>query len=76
VDGLEEALLADGRPELFNADLAVAVHERDLDGDPIVLREVIAIRMDGHGRASVNIFVERLWRRVKNEDIDLTVCLP
>ena len=34
MDGLEEALLADGRPELFNADLAVAVHERGLDGDP------------------------------------------
>ena len=37
----------------------------------VLLREGIAISMDGRGRALDNIFVERLWRRVKDEDIDL-----
>jgi putative transposase len=37
----------------------------------VLLREDIAISMDGRGRALDNIFVERLWRSVKYEDIYL-----
>jgi len=36
----------------------------------VLLREGIAISMDGRGRALDNIFVERLWRSVKYEDVD------
>ena len=37
----------------------------------VLLREGIAISMDGRGRALDNIFVERLWRSVKYEDVYL-----
>lgn len=37
----------------------------------MLLREGVAISMDGRGRALDNIFVERLWRNVKHEDVYL-----
>ncbi len=37
----------------------------------VLKREGVAISMDGRGRALDNIFVERLWRNVKHEDVYL-----
>ena len=47
----------------------IAIHERRLHER--FKRDGIAISMDGRGRAFDNIFVERLWRSVKHEDIYL-----
>jgi putative transposase len=68
VSALERALRA-GQPEVFNTDqgvqfTSVAFTER-------LLEREIRISMDGRGRALDNIFVERLWRSVKYEDIYL-----
>jgi putative transposase len=65
---LEDAL-SQGRPEIFNTDQG-----SQLTGDDFtdVLRvHGIAISMDGRGRFSDNIFVERLWRSLKYEDVYL-----
>ncbi len=69
VDCLEEALLHYGRPEIFNTDQGVQFTST-LFTDTLK-REEIDISMDGRGRALDNIFVERLWRSVKYEDIYL-----
>jgi putative transposase len=68
LETLEEAL-SDAQPEIFNSDqgsqfTAVAFTER--------LKEYgVAISMDGRGRAIDNVFVERLWRSVKHEEVYL-----
>jgi putative transposase len=67
-DMLEEALSL-GRPEIFNTDqgvqfTALAFTERLKQAD-------VSISMDGRGRCLDNVFVERLWRTVKYEDIYL-----
>ena len=69
VDCLEDALRAHGRPEIFNTDQGSQFTSAAFTG--VLLREEIAISMDGRGRALDNIFVERLWRSVKYEDIYL-----
>ena len=69
VDCLEEALRIHGRPEIFNTDQGAQFTSTAFTG--VLLREGIAISMDGRGRALDNIFVERLWRSVKYEDIYL-----
>jgi putative transposase len=66
VDCLEEALRNYGKPEIFNSDQGS--HQRTSLNSK---REEIQISMDGRGRAFDNIFVERLWRNVKYEDIYL-----
>lgn len=68
LEALDEALIA-GRPETFNTDqgpqyTSTAFTGRLKDND-------IKISMDGRGRALDNVFVERLWRSVKYEDIYL-----
>lgn len=69
VDGLQEALRRFGVPEIFNTDQGAQFTRHDfinvLKGHPI------RISRDGRGRAADNIFVERLWRTVKYEDIYL-----
>jgi putative transposase len=69
VDCLEEALQTHGRPEIFNSDQGVQFTSEAFTG--VLLREGVAISMDGRGRALDNIFVERLWRSVKYEDVYL-----
>ncbi len=69
VDGLEDALRADGRPEIFHTAHGSQFTSAVFTG--ILLREGIAISMDGRGRALDNLFVERWWRRVKYEDLSL-----
>jgi putative transposase len=68
VEALEDAL-SKGRPEIFNTDQG-----SQFTGDDFidVLRvHGVAISMDGRGRFSDNIFVERLWRSLKYEEVYL-----
>jgi len=63
---LEEALRA-GRPEVFNTDQGVQFTAAAFSGR--LESAGVAVSMDGRGRALDNVFVERLWRSVKYEDI-------
>jgi len=58
-----------GRPEIFNSDQGAQFTSHDFTKR--LLDEGIRISMDGRGRVFDNIFVERLWRTVKYEDIYL-----
>lgn len=69
VDCLEDALREHGRPGVFNSDQGSQFTSHVFTG--VLKRERIAISMDGRGRALDNIFVERLWRNVKHEDVYL-----
>ena len=69
VDCLEGALRAHGKPELFNSDQGSQFTSKAFTGT--LERQGIVISMDGRGRAFDNIFVERLWRSVKHEDVYL-----
>jgi len=69
VDCLEEAIRRHGKPEIFNSDQGSQFTSDEFTG--ILIREGIVISMDGRGRAFDNIFVERLWRNVKYEDVYL-----
>ena len=66
---LEDALRLFGTPEVFNTDQGSQFTSGAFTG--VLKREGIAISMDGRGRAFYNIFVERLWRNVKHEDVYL-----
>lgn len=66
LEALNESL-STGRPEIFNTDQGVQFTARAYTGR---LEEAgVAVSMDGRGRALDNVFVERLWRSVKYEDI-------
>lgn len=69
VDCLEQALHDYGTPEIFNTDQGSQFTSDAFSGK--LLEKGIAISMDGRGRALDNIFVERLWRSVKYEDVYL-----
>ena len=68
VEALEAALRAK-RPEIFNTDQGTQFTSEDFTG--ILKAREIAISMDGRGRCLDNIFVERLWRTVKYEEVYL-----
>jgi putative transposase len=59
--------LPQGQPEIFNTDQGVQFTAHDFTGQ--LESNGIKISMDGRGRAFDNIFIERLWRSVKYEDI-------
>jgi putative transposase len=66
LEALDEALQR-GRPEIFNTDQGSQFTSREYTGR---LEEAgVAVSRDGRGRALDNVFVERLWRSVKYEDI-------
>jgi putative transposase len=65
---LEEAL-AQGRPEIFNTDQGVQFTAEAWTGR--LESAGVPVSMDGRGRCLDNVFVERLWRSVKYEDIYL-----
>jgi putative transposase len=66
LEALDEAL-ARGRPEIFNTDQGSQFTAREYTDR---LEEAgVAVSRDGRGRALDNVFVERLWRSVKYEDI-------
>jgi putative transposase len=68
LDALRQALLA-GDPEIFNTDQGVQFTALEFTG--CLEAAGIRISMDSRGRALDNIFIERLWRSVKYEDIYL-----
>ncbi len=65
---LEKALRI-SKPEIFNSDQGSQFTSADFTG--ILEREGIKVSMDGRGRVFDNIFVERLWRTVKYEEVYL-----
>ena len=69
VDCLEDALRNHGKPEIFNSDQGSQFTSDAFT--KVLQREGVTISMDGRGRAFDNIFVERLWRSVKHEDVYL-----
>ena len=66
LDALDEAL-AQGKPAIFNTDQGVQFTSNDFTA--VLSEATIAISMDGRGRYLDNIFIERLWRTLKYEDI-------
>jgi len=69
VSALEEAMARFGRPEIFNTDQGSQFTSAAFTGT--LAASGIKISMDGRGRWMDNVFVERLWRSLKYEDIYL-----
>ena len=69
LEAVEEALARQGRPEIFNTDQGSQFTSAAFTG---LLRDnAVAISMDGRGAWRDNVFVERLWRSVKYEEVYL-----
>lgn len=66
IEALERGLVVE-RPEIFNTDQGVQFTSSLFTGR--LENNGIKISMDGKGRALDNVFIERLWRSVKYEDI-------
>ena len=69
VEALEEALMRFGKPEIFNTDQGSQFTSEDFTRR--LNSNGIRISMDGKGRWMDNVFIERLWRTVKYEDVYL-----
>ena len=69
VEALEEALVRFGRPEIFNTDQGSQFTSAAFTGR--LAAAGIRISMDGRGRWMDNVFIERLWRSLKHEDVYL-----
>jgi putative transposase len=66
LDALDRALTS-AHPEIFNTDQGVQFTSKDFTNR--LLQSQIRISWDGRGRALDNVFVERLWRSVKYEEV-------
>ena len=69
LEAVEEALAKHGKPEIFNTDQGSQFTSAPFTG--LLLDHKIAISMDGKGAWRDNVFVERLWRSVKYEEVYL-----
>ena len=69
VEALEEAIGKHGKPEIFNTDQGSQFTGEAFTG--VLLANGIAISMDGKGSWRDNVFVERLWKSVKYEEVYL-----
>jgi putative transposase len=69
VEALEEAIAKYGPPEIFNSDQGSQFTSNDFTR--VLKANSIKISMDGKGRWIDNVFVERLWRSVKYEEVYL-----
>jgi putative transposase len=69
VSALEEALARFGTPEIFNTDQGSQFTSAAFTG--VLMAAGVRISMDGRGRWMDNVFIERLWRSLKHEDIYL-----
>ena len=67
-----EDTLARGKPEVFNTDRGSQFTSREFT--QVLQEQGVKVSMDGKGRYSINIFVERLWRTVKYEEVYLKAC--
>jgi len=68
-EALTQALRHGSQPEIFNTDQGVQFTSNDFTS--LLKHAGIQISMDGRGRALDNVFVERLWRTVKYEEVYL-----
>ncbi len=69
IEAVQEALAKHGRPEIFNTDQGSQFTGADFTG--MLIDNKIAISMDGKGAWRDNVFVERIWRSVKYEEVYL-----
>ena len=69
IETLQEALAKHGKPEIFNTDQGSQFTCPAFTG--VLIENAIAISMDGKGAWRDNVFVERLWRSVKYEEVYL-----
>lgn len=69
IEALEEALDRHGRPEIFNTDQGSQFTSTAFTD--ILLKASVKISMDGKGSWRDNVFVERLWRSIKYEEMYL-----
>ncbi|HEY3776705.1 MAG TPA: IS3 family transposase [Rhizomicrobium sp.] len=69
LEAVEEALAKHGSPDIFNTDQGSQFTSAEFTG--LLLNNGIAISMDGKGSWRDNVFVERLWRSVKYEEVYL-----
>ena len=69
LEALEEALARFGRPEIFNSDQGSQFTSPRFTG--VLQAAKIRLSMDGRGRSMDNVFIERLWRSLKYECVDL-----
>ena len=69
LEAVEEALAKHGKPAIFNTDQGSQCTSAVFTG--VLLDNAIAISMDGRGAWRDNVFVERLWRSVKYEEVYL-----
>ena len=69
VEALEDALTRYGPPKICNTDQGAQFTSTAFT--TVLKAHAVAISMDGKGRWVDNVFVERLWRRVKYEDVYL-----
>lgn len=67
IEALEEAIQTYGKPEIFNTDQGSQFTSDDFT--VMLKNHGIKISMDGKGRWIDNVFIERLWRSVKYQDI-------
>jgi putative transposase len=69
VEALQEALACYGKPQIFNTDQGSQF--TSVDFTDVLNQQGIQISMDGRGSWRDNVFVERLWRTIKYEEIYL-----
>jgi putative transposase len=69
IEAVEEALAKHGKPEIFNTDQGSQFTSSEFTG--LLKQNGIAISMDGKGAWRDNVFVERLWKTIKYEEVYL-----
>jgi putative transposase len=69
LEALEEAVAKHGRPEIFNTDQGSQFTSEAFTG--VLIKNEIAISMDGKGAWRDNVFVERIWKSIKYEEVYL-----
>jgi putative transposase len=69
IEAVEEAIARYGRPEIFNTDQGSQFTSTAFTG--LLMKNQIKISMDGKGAWRDNVFVERLWRTIKYEEVYL-----
>lgn len=69
VEALQEAIARYGAPEIFNTDQGAQFTSKEFTG--VLKAHDVKISMDGKGRWLDNVFVERLWRSLKYEEVYL-----
>ncbi len=69
IEAVEEALSSNEKPEIFNTDQGSQFTSDDFTG--LLRKNGIDISMDGKGRWRDNVFVERVWKSIKYEEVYL-----